>query len=71
MKKKTERMEWLRVSIYNKYKKNIYLNKYSKQGSGIISSLAYSDGIIEIPENVSQIKIGDEFDYYSFDNLFN
>ena len=49
----------------------VELDKYYKQGSGMISSLAYSDGIIEIPEKISQINKGDKFDFYSFENIFN
>ena len=69
MIKKTKRLEWLRVSkklINNKY----VLTKYPKQGSGMISSVSYSDGVVEIPEDVSLIKKGDVFDYYDFDKLF-
>ena len=69
MKKKTKRMEWLRVIKKNIYKKN-YALKYPKQGSGTISSISYSDGIIEIPESISQIKKGDIFEFYSFENIF-
>ncbi len=69
MHKKTKRLEWLRV------KKNIrnlefVAEKYPKQGSGMISSMAYSDGIIEIPESVSKIKSGEIYDYYDFKILF-
>ena len=71
MKKKTNRLEWLRVNLDKKNNQDIYVNKYPKQGSGIISSIAFSDGIIEIPEQVSQIKKGDKFDFYLFDNIFN
>jgi len=69
MNKKTKRMEWLRV----KKKKNNFefiAEKFSKQGSGMISSIAYSDGIIEIPEYVSKIKIGESYDYFDFKILF-
>ena len=69
MIKKTKRLEWLRVSkklINNKY----VLSKHPKQGSGIISSISYSDGVVEIPEDVRVIKKGDVFDYYDFDKLF-
>jgi len=70
MIKKTKRLEWLRVS--KKFIKNEYvIVKYPKQGSGMISSISYSDGIVEIPEYVSSIKKGDTFDYYDFDKLFN
>ena len=70
MKKKTERLEWLRVVIDNKIDSEIYVNKYLKQGSGIISSISYSDGIIEIPEQVSKINAGDKFNFYLFSELF-
>ena len=36
----------------------------------MISSISYSDGVVEIPEDVSFIKKGDLFDYYDFDKLF-
>ncbi len=71
MKKKTARMEWLRVKTEKNAGKDIILNKFSRQGSGIISSISYADGIIEIPENVNRIKKGDIFDVYFFENLFN
>ena len=70
MIKKTKRLEWLRVS--KKFIKNEYvIVKHPKQGSGMISSISYSDGIVEIPEHVSLIKKGDTFDYYDFDKLLN
>ena len=70
MIKKTKRLEWLRVS--KKFIKNEYvIVKHPKQGSGMISSISYSDGIVEIPEHVSSIKKGDIFNYYDFDKLFN
>ena len=69
MKKKTKRMEWLRV-IKMKHNKKDYANKYPKQGSGMISSISYSNGIIEIDEGISKIKKGDIFEFYDFESLF-
>tara|TARA_B100001029_G_scaffold172328_1_gene169991 strand:- start:229 stop:1443 length:1215 start_codon:yes stop_codon:yes gene_type:complete len=69
MKKKTKRMEWLRVTKTTKNKKD-FANKYPKQGSGMISSVSYSSGIIEISEEISLIKKGDIFEFYDFENLF-
>jgi molybdopterin molybdotransferase len=69
MIKKTKRLEWLRVSkklIKDKY----VLLKHPKQGSGMITSISYSDGVVEIPEDVSVINKGDVFDYYDFYKLF-
>ncbi len=69
MKKKTKRMEWLRVIKTTKNKKDFAI-KYPKQGSGMISSISYSNGIIEIDEQVSFIKKGDLFEFYDFESLF-
>ena len=71
MKKKTERLEWLRVTLDNDNLESLHVNKFPKQGSGMISSIAYSDGIIEIPENISEISRGDKFDLYLFNQMFN
>ena len=70
MKKKNQRMEWLRVNII-KNSENLLVNRYYKQGSGMISSMVFSDGILEIPENISYISRGDRFIFYSFKELFN
>ena len=69
MKKKNNRLEWLRVNI-NKNKKNLVVNKYNKQGSGMISSMVFADGILEIPEEVRVISKNQFYTYYSFKNLF-
>ena len=69
MKKKNKRLEWLRGKI-NKKKKNLVVSKYDKQGSGMISSVAFADGILEIPEEVNHISKGQLYNYYSFKNLF-
>ena len=69
MKKKNKRMEWLRV-IKKRIKNKNYAIKFPKQGSGMITSISYSDGIIEIPEYVSKIKKEDIFEFYNFDYIF-
>ncbi|PPR47286.1 MAG: Molybdopterin molybdenumtransferase [Alphaproteobacteria bacterium MarineAlpha5_Bin9] len=69
MIKKTARMEWLRVVI-EKNNKELIVNKYLKQGSGIISSIANSDGIIEIPENIKSVKKGDVYKFYPFNEMY-
>ena len=69
MKKKTKRMEWLRITKKTMSNQDV-ANKYPKQGSGMISSVSYSDGIMEIDEDVSEINKGDTFNYYDFETLF-
>ena len=36
----------------------------------MISSISYSDGIIEIGEKISQINKGDIFEFFDFETLF-
>ena len=36
----------------------------------MISSIAFTDGIIEIPEDVSQIDKGNQYKLYLFSDLF-
>ena len=62
-------MEWLRI-IKKTINNQDLAVRYPKQGSGMISSVSYSDGIIEIDEDVSEIKKGDIFDFYNFETLF-
>ena len=69
MRKKNNRLEWLRVNI-NKKEKNLVVSKYKKQGSGMISSMVFSDGILEIPEDINLISKNDYFNFYSFEHLF-
>ena len=69
MKKKNNRLEWLRVNI-DKKEKNLVVSKYKKQGSGMISSMAFSDGILEIPEDINLISKNDSFKFYLFEHLF-
>ena len=69
MKKKNQRLEWLRVNLI-KNNRELIVSKYKKQGSGMISSMVYADGIIEIPENISLVSKGDSFTFYSFKSLF-
>lgn len=45
------------------------LSLYPHQGSGVLSSAAWADGLVELPENTT-IKPGDTVNYYSFRELF-
>jgi molybdopterin molybdotransferase len=70
MKKKVGRTEWLRGSIKiinNKQK----LERFSKTGSGIISSISKSEGIIEINEDLEYIKKGTLLKFYRYEDILN
>ncbi len=70
MKKKLNRREWIRGSIINKGKKQL-LEKYKTTGSGIISSISQSEGIIEVEENVDYIKKGMKLKFLTFEDILN
>ena len=68
MKKKLNRREWIRGSIINKGKKQL-LEKYKTTGSGIISSISQSEGIIEVEENVDYIRKGMKLKFLAFEDI--
>ena len=68
MKKKLNRREWIRGSIINNGKKQL-LEKYKTTGSGIISSISQSEGIIEVEENVDYIKKGMKLKFLTFEDI--
>ena len=70
MKKKKGRTEWLRGSII-KVKNKYFIQKFSTTGSGIISSITKSDGIIVIDEKITNIKKGDQLKFYKFEDFIN
>ncbi|MFL2678985.1 MAG: molybdopterin molybdotransferase MoeA [Alphaproteobacteria bacterium] len=68
MKKKVGRTEWLRGSIKVINNKQ-YLEKFKTSGSGIISSISQSDGIIEIDEKVEYIRKGTILKFFRFEDI--
>lgn len=56
--KKTDRREFLR-GILRIDGGQLIADKYARDGSGLISSLRESDGLIELPEDVSTLSKGD------------
>ena len=68
MVKKTGRTEWLRGSI-KKINNNYFLEKFQTSGSGIISSISQTDGIIEINENIKYIKKGTLLKFYRYEDI--
>ncbi|MCG8491718.1 MAG: molybdopterin molybdotransferase MoeA [Sneathiellales bacterium] len=70
MIKKPGRREWLRGRAGLSPDGSLFIEKYTSDGSGIISSLTWANGIIELPENLEQIKEGDPIRFLSFTELF-
>ena len=52
-------------------KEKIVLDKYKSEGSGILSSISQSDGIIELEEEKKFIKKGELLKFYKFGDFLN
>ncbi len=70
LKKRKGRTEWLRGKIIKK-KNSFYLTKFSSTGSGIISSISQSQGIIELDEKKDYIKKGTLLKFYKYEDMLN
>lgn len=66
MDKKPGRREWVRASVKRDENGEIRVHKFPFQGSGILTSMVASDGLVELPENVERVNEGDLVDYLPF-----
>ncbi len=64
-KKKTGRREFWRGYI-RESEDGPVVEKFARDGSGLISSLVAAEGLIEVGEEVSEIREGDEVDFLPF-----
>jgi molybdopterin molybdotransferase len=66
--KKAGRREFWRAQLATKDGR-LSVAKFPRDGSGLISSLRDADGLIEVPEEVSEVKEGDTVDFIPFAEL--
>ena len=64
------RREFLRVKLERNASGQDTLQLWPNQGSGVMSSLAWADGLVDLPAE-TQIKIGDKVQYLSISDLLN
>ena len=67
--KKPGRREWLRASLKPGQDGGLVAQKFSRQGSGVISSLVAADGLVEIPEQVTHVAVGDRVAFLPFNEV--
>ena len=65
MNKKPGRREFLRGHLSGE-KAGPVVHKFSPEGSGILTSLTQTHGLIELAEEVEAVKVGDLVDYISY-----
>lgn len=66
--RKVQRQEYLRVRLVQKDKQMV-AQLYPHQGSGVLSSASWADGLVEVMLD-SEIKKGDTVSYLPFEGLF-
>ena len=69
LKSKPDRREFLRGSIMIDSNGNSVAKKFERDGSGLITGLRESTGLIEIPESTTTINQGDLVDFIPFNEL--
>ena len=67
--KKVGRREWLRVNLTKDIDGNIVAKKFHSDGSGIISSMVESSGLIELSEECGGVEVGDIINYLPFNEV--
>jgi len=66
--KKAGRREWLRARLGQDAEGPLAL-KFHSEGSGILSSMVFSDGLIELTEETTEVKEGDLIDFLPFNEV--
>ncbi|GLQ06245.1 molybdopterin molybdotransferase MoeA [Sneathiella chinensis] len=69
-RKKAGRTEWLRGRYRKDPDGNCIIEPYPDEGSGIISSLVWANGLIELGPDITDIKQGDRLRFLPFSELY-
>lgn len=65
-KKKSDRREWVRVSLTDDGRGGWHAEKYAVDGAGVITSLTRTDGLLELPEEQLRMDAGDKAKFYPY-----
>jgi molybdopterin molybdotransferase len=69
-RKKRGRREFLRVTLDRDAEGAVRARLYAVEGAGVLSSLTQTDGLVEVPEDVTAIGPGDLLAFSAYDALF-
>jgi molybdopterin molybdotransferase len=70
-KKKIARREYVRVTLRKAADGVLEAVKFPREGAGLLSSLADTDGLVELGEEVTQVTPGDMIGFLSYAGLIN
>ncbi|MEK9968760.1 MAG: gephyrin-like molybdotransferase Glp [Ferrovibrio sp.] len=68
-KKKSDRREWVRVSLRDDGRGGWRAEKYPVDGAGVITSLTRTDGLVELPEDLLRLEPGEAVRFYPYEAL--
>ena len=68
-KKKPNRREWVRVRVEVSNEGTVTALKHHSSGAGILTSMVDADGLVEVPEDIVRLEIGDMVTYIPFNGL--
>jgi molybdopterin molybdotransferase len=69
IKKKPGRREWLRVRLDRDTDGAPVVHKFPRDGAGILTSMVASDGLVELPEELTSLEAGTMVDYLPFSEI--
>lgn len=65
-RKKTGRREYVRVALIRAADGTIEAHKFAQDGAGVISSMTETDGLVELPEDITGVEPGDMVGFLSY-----
>ncbi|MFP6740064.1 MAG: gephyrin-like molybdotransferase Glp [Alphaproteobacteria bacterium] len=68
-KKKLDRREWVRARLVPQADGGLAAVKFPREGAGILSSLVGSDGLVELPEDMTALTSGTMVDFLPFNEV--
>ncbi|MEO5758018.1 MAG: gephyrin-like molybdotransferase Glp [Mesorhizobium sp.] len=68
-RKKAGRREYVRVNLRHGKVGLPEATKFPREGAGLLSSLVDTDGLVELREETTEIKVGDTVEYISYSSL--
>ena len=68
-RKKKDRREWIRARLVQGEDGSLGAAKFERQGAGILTSLVDSDGLVELPEEMTHLPAGSMVDFLPFSEV--
>jgi len=68
-KKRAGRREYVRVTLRKAADGAIEAEKYAQDGAGVLTSLTETDGLAELPEDVTKVEPGETVGFLSYASL--